>query len=170
MSHPARVAAALALASFVLYNANIREISSQDTVPNRVLPYELLQHGRLDLDRLFQEWPAADPLPFWIQHVGPHYRSSYPLAPALLATPVYAAPVLLGAGDSWVVLNALSKLASSLLAALSVAFVYLAARELARREAIDEGAALATAAVYALATPTWAVASQGLWGHAPAQL
>jgi hypothetical protein len=170
MSHPARVAAALALASFVLYNANVREISSQDTVPNRVLPYELLQHGRLDLDRLFQEWPAADPLPFWIQHVGPHYRSSYPLAPALLAIPVYAGPVLLGAGDSWVVLNALSKLASSLLAALSVAFVYLAARELARREAIDEGAALATAAVYALATPTWAVASQGLWGHAPAQL
>jgi len=170
MSHPARVAAALALASFVLYNANIREISSQDTVPNRVLPYELLQHGRLDLDRLFQEWPAADPLPFWIQHVGPHYRSSYPLAPALLAIPVYTGPVLMGAGDSWVVLNALSKLASSLLAALSVAFVYLAARELARREGIDEGAALATTAVYALATPTWAVASQGLWGHAPAQL
>ena len=45
MSHPARVAAALALASFVLYNANIREISSQDTIPNRVLPYELIQHG-----------------------------------------------------------------------------------------------------------------------------
>jgi hypothetical protein len=170
MSHPARVAAGLALASLALYNANVREISSQDTIPNRVLPYELIQHGRLDLDRLFQEWPAADPLPFWIQHVGAHYRSSYPLAPALLAIPVYTGPVLLGAGDSWVVLNALSKLASSLLAALSVAFVYLAARKIARREEIDESAALATAAVYAIATPTWAVASQGLWGHAPAQL
>ena len=106
MSHPARVAAALALASFVLYNANVREISSQDTVPNRVLPYELIRHGRLDLDRLFRDWPATAPLPFWIQHVGAHYRSSYPLAPALLAIPVYAPPVLLGAGDSWVVLTA----------------------------------------------------------------
>ena len=170
MSHPARVAAALALASFVLYNANVREISSQDTVPNRVLPYELIRHGRLDLDRLFRDWPATAPLPFWIQHVGAHYRSSYPLAPALLAIPVYAPPVLLGAGDSWVVLNALSKLASSLLTALSVAFVYLAARDLSRREGAGESAALMTAAVYALATPTWAVASQGLWGHAPAQL
>jgi hypothetical protein len=170
MSHPVRVAIALALASFVLYNVNVREISSQDTVPNRVLPYEVIMHGRLDLDEWFRAWPADTPLPFWIQHVGPHYRSSYPLAPALLAVPVYAGPVLLGAGNSWVVLNALSKLTSSLLAALSVAFVYLAARELCRQEGIGEGAALATAAVYAVATPTWAVASQGLWGHAPAQL
>jgi hypothetical protein len=42
MSHPARVAAALALASFVLYNANVREISSQDTIPARVLPHEVI--------------------------------------------------------------------------------------------------------------------------------
>jgi dolichyl-phosphate-mannose-protein mannosyltransferase len=170
VSHPARVAVALALASFVLYNVNVREISSQDTVPNRVLPYEVIVHGRLDLDWWFREWPADAPLPFWIQRIGPHFRSSYPLAPALLAIPVYAAPALLGAGNSWVVLNALSKLTSALLAALSVAFVYLAARELCRRERIGEGAALATAAVYAVATPTWAVTSQGLWGHAPAQL
>jgi hypothetical protein len=166
----ARTAVALALGSFVLYNANVREISSQDTVPNRVLPYEVIEYGRLDLDRLFQGWPAGAPLPFWIQHVGMHYRSSYPVVPALLAVPVYAGPVLLGVGDSWPVLNALSKLAASLFAALSVAFVYLAAQEVARRQGSGVAAALATAAVYALATPTWATASQGLWGHAPAQL
>ena len=170
MTPGARTAVALALGSFVLYNANVREISSQDTVPNRVLPYEVIEYGRLDLDRLFQGWPADAPLPFWIQHVGTHYRSNYPVVPALLAVPVYAGPVLLGAGDSWPVLNALSKLAASLFAALSVAFVYLAARELARRQGSGEAAALATAAVYALATPTWAIASQGLWGHGPAQL
>jgi hypothetical protein len=38
--------------------------------------------------------------------------------------------------------------------ALSVAFVYLAARDLSRREGVGESAALMTAAVYALATPT----------------
>jgi hypothetical protein len=78
--------------------------------------------------------------------------------------------VLLGAGNSWVVLNALSKLAASLMAALSVSFVYLAARDLARRLGTGEASALVTALVYAVATPTWAVSSQGLWGHAPAQL
>ena len=170
MSPVGRVALALALGSFVLYNANIREISSQDTLPARVLPYEVLEYGRLDLDRLFQAWPADAPLPFWIQRVGSHYRSNYPITPALLAIPVYAGPVFLGAGDSWLVLNVLSKLAASLFAALSVAAVYLAAGELARRQGTGEGSALAAAAVYAVATPTWAVSSQGLWGHAPAQL
>ena len=166
----ARVALALALGSLVLYNANVRETSSQDTVPTRVLPHEVIRYGRLDLDRLFQEWPAGAALPYYAQRVGGHYRSSYPLVPALLAVPVYAVPVLLGADDSWVVLNALSKLAASLFAAVSVAFVYLAARELARRLGTGEASAFGAAVVYAVATPTWAVSSQGLWGHAPAQL
>jgi hypothetical protein len=75
----------------------------------------------------------------------------------------------MGAGNSWVVLNALSKLAASLMAALSVVFVYFTARDLGRRIGTGEASALATAVVYAVATPTWAVSSQGLWGHAPAQ-
>ncbi len=170
MNGGAHAALALALGSLVLYNANVRETSSLDTVPARVLPHEVIRSGRLDLDRLFREWPGGTPLPFYAQRVGGHYRSSYPVAPALLAVPVYAAPVLLGAGDSWAVLNALSKLAASLFAALSVAFVYLAARELARRLHTGEASALGAAVVYAVATPTWAVSSQGLWGHAPAQL
>jgi hypothetical protein len=166
----ARTALALVVGSFVLYNLNVREISSADTIPARVLPYELVQSGRLDLDGLFRDWPPGAPLPYWVQRVGPHYHSSYPVAPALLALPVYAGPALLGAGNSWVVLNALSKLAASLMAALSVAFVYLTARDLGRQIGTGEAGALATAVVYAAATPTWAVSSQGLWGHAPAQL
>jgi hypothetical protein len=166
----ARAAFVLALGSLILYNANVRETSSQDTVPARVIPREVIRSGRLDLDNLFRAWPAGAPLPFYAQRAGEHYRSSYPVAPALLAVPVYALPVLLGAGDTWVVLNALSKLAASLFAALSVAFVYLAARELARRLGTGQASALGAAVVYAAATPTWAVSSQGLWGHAPAQL
>jgi hypothetical protein len=161
---------ALALGSFVLYSANLREISAQDTAPNRVLAYEVIRSGRLDLDRLFHGWPASAPIPYWVQRVGPHYVSSYPVAPALLAVPVYLVPILLGADDSWLWLNVLSKLAASLLAALSVVFVYLTARELARRLRTGELSAVAAAVVYAVATPTWAVSSQGLWGHAPAQL
>ena len=166
----ARTAVALGLGSFVLYNANVREISSQDTIPARILPYEVLTQGGLDLDRLFRDWPADFPLPYSVRRVGGHYRSNYPVAPPLLAVPVYAGPVLLGAGDNWAVLNVLSKLAASLFAALSVVFVYLAARRLARRLGVEDASALAAAAIYAFATPTWAVSSQGLWGHAPAQL
>jgi hypothetical protein len=166
----ARTALVLAAASFALYNANVREISSQDTVPARVLPYEVIQRGHLDLDSLFRSWPTDAPLPFWAQRVGAHHVSSYPVAPALLAVPVYLIPILLGADMSWVWLNFLSKLAASLFAAGSVALVYLTARELALRLQTGEASAVATAIIYAVATPTWAVSSQGLWGHGPAQL
>lgn len=170
MTGSGRVALGLALASFVLYQANLREISSADTIPNRLLPHELIRHQRLDLDRFFRGWPPEQPLPYWVQRARGHYVSSYPPAPAVLAVPVYLVPVWLGAGGGWVALNALSKLAASLFAAASVGLVYLAARSLSLRLGAAEGGALGAAAVYAVGTTTWAVSSQGLWGHAPAQL
>jgi hypothetical protein len=164
-----RTTLVLALASFLVYNANIREISSQDTIPARVLPVELIRYQSLTLDRLFRDWPATDPLPYWVQRVDGHYRSSYPVAPAVLAAPIYLVPMLSGVGDSWVVINFLSKLAASIIAALSVAFVYLAARAAAPPPA-GLGGPLAAGLTYAFATSTWSVSSQGLWGHGPAQL
>lgn len=70
-----RTTLALTLGSLVLYNANFREISAQDTLPTRLIPYELIQAQRLDLDRVFASWPAGMPLPYSVQRVGPHYVS-----------------------------------------------------------------------------------------------
>ena len=92
--------------------------------------------------------------------------------PAILATPVYAIPVLLGlSGDpsmprppsdaptrTEIVGTALSKIAASLAIALSVALVYLALLRLTT----GSGALWITLA-YAFATSTWSVSSQGLW-------
>jgi hypothetical protein len=38
-----RTALLLGLLSFLVYNANLREISSQDTIPARVLPVAIVQ-------------------------------------------------------------------------------------------------------------------------------
>jgi hypothetical protein len=160
-----RRAGGLALLSFLVFSVNMREISSQDTYPTRILPVILLRAGRLDLDDVFRGRPAGQPLPYWVQEIGGHYRPSYPIVPALLAVPVYALPVLAGGGDSWALINLLAKTSASAIAALSVAFVYLALRAIGP----DPGAA-ALALVYAFATSTWSVASQGLWGHGPAEL
>lgn len=160
----------LVLASFLVYNVNFREVSAADTIPARLLPVELIRHQRLDLDHYFQNAPQGRPGYYWVQFVGGHYRSSYPIAPAFLASPIYLVPVILGAGDHWIVINVLSKLAASLMAALSVGLVYLAAMNLGVPLVDRERAALAVALVYAVATSTWSVSSQGLWGHAPAQL
>jgi hypothetical protein len=143
----------------------MREISSQDTYPTRILPVTLLRTGRLDLDDVFRGHPKDQPLPYWAQEVGGHYRSSYPVIAALLAVPVYALPVLAGGGDSWPLVNLLAKTSASIIASLSVAFVYLALRTIG-----PDPAAAGLALVYAFATSTWSVASQGLWGHGPAEL
>lgn len=165
--HPGdlRRALLLCLVSFLAYNANLREISSQDTIPTRLLPVAIILDQRLDLDRYFRDRPDDAPLPYWIQRVGGHYRSSYPVLPALLAVPIYLGPVLLLGGDSWALVNLLAKVTGSLFAALSVLFVYLGLRRL------DSGVdAVGISLVYAFGTSTWSTASQGLWGHGPAQL
>jgi hypothetical protein len=156
--------------ALVVYNANVRESSSQDTIPARLLPVELVRYGRLDLDRRFADARGAEPLPYWVQRARGHLVSSYPIAPALLAVPVYAPFLLAGAPETWAVVNFLSKLSASLFAAASVGLVYLAAQALAAGEGLGPGAALGATLVYAFGTTTWAVSSQGLWGHAPAQL
>ena len=165
MSGSGRAAFLLAAAAFLVYNLNLREISSQDTIPARVLPVEVLREHRLDLDRYFRDEQLRAHPPYWVQHVGGHYVSSYPPLPGLLALPIYVLPVTFLDGDSWPLINALAKVSASLFAALSVLFVYLAARELG-----EPASALGVAVIYAFGTPTWSVASQGLWGHGPAQL
>src|SRR5215470_10028149 len=116
-----RTAFLLGLLSFLVYNANLREISSQDTIPARVLPVALIREQTLALDMFFRDWQPGTPLPYWVQRVNGRYLSSYPLLPGLLAVPVYAVPVMLLGGDSWVLVNVLAKLTASLIAALSVA-------------------------------------------------
>ena len=164
MSRPWR-AGVLSLTAFLVYNLNVREISSQDTIPARVLPVELIRDHRLDLDRYFRDEPRGAHLPYWVQRVQGHYVSSYPLVPGLLAVPIYLVPVIVWGGDSWLLINLLAKLSASGLAAASVLVVYLVARKLG-----GEASALAAALVYAFGTSTWSVTSQGLWGHGPAQL
>ncbi len=161
-SRSRRAAWLLVLASLVVYNANLREVSSADTIATRLVPVALIQEQRLTLDRYFRDDPAV---PYWVQRVGDHYVSSYPIVPGVLAVPVYLLPILVLGDGSWALINGLAKLSASLMAALSVLFVYLAARRLAL-----ESVAVPIALVYAFGTATWSVSSQGLWGHAPAQL
>jgi tetratricopeptide (TPR) repeat protein len=163
----------LALLCFIVYNLNFREVSADDTTPARFLPLSILAEGDLDLDEFeFLHLHRTDPkeLPYYLQYRNGHYYSSYPVLPGIMAVPVYVIPTLLGLFDASepdfsTDVRITSKVAAALFAALSVAFVYLACRRLfAPRWAL--GAAL----LYAFATGTFSISSQGLWQHGPAQL
>jgi len=184
--HPARqqrgvltTATLLALVAFVIYNANLREITSYDTYPTRFIPISILEHQTLELDAFpfMTRYPAVsngnggvdtDATPYYIVYARGHVLSRFPVMAGILAVPVYAAPVLLGLTDGpgaslgysriEIVATFLSKIAASLAAALSVAIVYLTLRHLTSRSG-----ALWISLIYAFATSTWSLSSQGLW-------
>ncbi len=167
------MAVALTVLALVVYNLNLREVSMDDTIGTRFLPLSILAEGDLDLDEfhfLHEGKTEQSELPYYLQYRDGHYYSSYPVLPAIMALPVYVVPTMLGLFDGAepdfsVDVGITTKVAASLVAALSVAFVYLASRRLfAHRWAL--GAAL----IYAFATGTFSTSSQGLWQHGPAQL
>ena len=169
----------LALLAFIVYNLNLRSITSYDTYPTRLLPVAMLTGFQLHLDQfpfLLEERfpsPTKNVATSFMTFRRGHWRSRYPVMPALLATPVYALPVMLGVHRGppigelarvEVVATLLAKVAASLAIALSVALVFLTLAEL-----VDRRAATMLALIYAFGTSSWSVSSQGLWQSAFSQ-
>lgn len=165
----------LGLLAFVVFNVNLRSIASADTFPTRYLPISILTEGDLDLD----EFPflrrgkfpmpgdEKSGIPYFLKYRRGHWMSTYPVMPAILATPVYAVPVLLGLQNgppvgllsrAEVVGTLLAKIAAAAAVAASVAIVYRTIVLL-----IGARAALPLTLIYAFATSAWSVLSQGLW-------
>ena len=175
----------------LLYNLNLRQVSSYDTYASRFVPISILRDGDLALDEFFPEIANApitnvDPSGYVIVVDGHVYDSHPPIGP-LLGLPVYALPVWLGVPDDpRQIANLFSKLSASLMASLSAVAIFVASRRVARACATPERAAsprsqsgtsahemrvaLVVALTYALATPVWSTASQAMWSHTPAVL
>jgi hypothetical protein len=166
----------ISLLAFVIYNLNLRTITSFDTLPTEFLPISILAEGNLDLDEfpMLHEYPGhKDAKPYWVQRVRGHYMSTYPVMPAILSTPFYAIPVLLGwFGDlhspgglrRTLTLEMVTKVTASAAVACSVGVLYAALLDL-----VPPGSALALALIYGFATSSWAVSSQALWQSAWSQ-
>ncbi|MFN8644224.1 MAG: hypothetical protein U0802_22150 [Candidatus Binatia bacterium] len=159
--------------AFVASLSNLRPMGTGDTTPARLAPFSLLREGNLDLDEF--AWLRAPELarPYFLQRDrAGRWRSKYPVATPLVATPL-AAPFACWArarglddGDArFRLLTAVvERVAAALIGALSVALVMLAASAIA-----PPGWAAAAALFYAFGTPTW-VYSQALWQHGLAEV
>jgi hypothetical protein len=173
-ARPRRSAALLLFAAIALvYLANGRSLGAGDTLPARYLPWSLLREANVDLDEFpflygpqaLETYPLLDGVPYFLRYRGGHYLSAYSPGPALLALPVYAAPVLLGADPQSEWAPRLEKLSAAIIAALSAALLFGALGMLVARRW-----ALVIAGLYAFGTSTWSVSSQALWQHGPSQL
>jgi hypothetical protein len=169
-----RPALTLFLGALLLYNLNGRPIPSGDTETAALLPLELVLHGRFNLDdcqALLQQYYGS-PV-YFLQERDGHYYSKfpYPVAEALLLTPLYTPLALVPGARTWpaatevLVARLIEKVMASLIAAASVALLFLLMRRIT-----SERRALLLAAVNAFATNTWSTSSQALWEHGASEL
>lgn len=164
-----RTAAAVALAAlaFLIYNANLRPIASGDTVAARYLPLAIRKSGTTQLDSLMTEMDQIRAPKYWLFPARGHQYSAYPIVTPVVLTPLYApAAAYLSYVHDWQpdaverVSGVMEKLSAALIAAVSVAILYLALLRIVRPRT-----ALLLVIAYAFGTNTWMTSSQGLWQH-----
>jgi hypothetical protein len=161
----------LAFLAFVVYNANLRLVRFDDSLPARLLPFNLILHHTFYLDPWIKPYLPTVPGPagiYFVTKVGTHWLSVYPVTLPVVITPLYVYPALWlsrlkvdpAAGDwrAFAVADVMEKLSASLLAALSVGVLYLALRKVSSRRT-----SLLLALVYGVASSTWSISSQSLY-------
>ncbi|VTU02612.1 Uncharacterized protein OS=Methanosaeta thermophila (strain DSM 6194 / PT) GN=Mthe_1075 PE=4 SV=1 [Gemmataceae bacterium] len=164
-------ALALGLAAFLVYNSNLRLISSGDNYPARYLPFAIWRDGTLYLDSIAALTAQGEADPYWIVQVGGHAISYYPVTVPVVVSPLYLPAALYLDRYGWTAdrvetaARVMEKLAASLIASASVGFMYLL---LARRTRCPWP--LWLTAAYAFGTNTWMISSQALWQHGLAEM
>jgi hypothetical protein len=156
------IAAALAAALLVVFNANGREIASFDSQPTKFAARELLLRGTLGLNHVVGRVPQLTERSGFVFADDGRYRSAYSpmpsIAAATIAWPLWKTGVL----DIRAPLapNTIAAVGASVLAALASALVYLIGRRVLTRRA-----ALVLALGFAIGTGMWSTVSQTLWQH-----
>jgi hypothetical protein len=167
-----RLAVLAILVAAIVYNANFRSVSAGDSRPARYIPFALWRDHTIYLDPFIDLTIGGFEPQYWVQDSrNGHRASNYPIASPILVAPLYLPAVIFAEAHDWneAVLGDLSyvmeKLVASLVASVGVGWMYL----LLRRRTDRRNALLLTTA-YAFGTTTWAISSQALWQHGPAQL
>lgn len=161
----------------ITYNINLRQVSSYDTYASRFVPLSILRDGDLVLDEFVPDRVKRQVGPGFFSNYfawsNGHFFDSHPPIGPILALPVYVFPAWTGIpANAELAANMYSKLAASIMAALSALFVYAASRRVlgvfGLSSEICSRAALLAAIAYGLGTPVWSTASLAIWTHTPA--
>ena len=138
----------------------------------------IIKNGTLYADKYYEmirdRYPHPDDkdfqlglTPFYFRKVDDHYISAFPLITGFLALPIFAIPLLLNIGVSWINLTFLSHVASALILALSGGILFLLLKNYLLR---DKKLSMLLTATYLFGTINFALTSQALWQHGALQL
>lgn len=163
----ARVAWLIFFGSYFIYQANLRPIASDDSLPAALMPFSILTEHTLRLDR-FEPFlqGSASVVPYYLREKDRHFYSNYPVAGPILLTPLYLPVCLLvhparwPPGDFILLARIVEKILAGAIAAASAALFFVLLDRLTSRA----NAILLTAA-YAFGASVWTISSQALWQH-----
>jgi Dolichyl-phosphate-mannose-protein mannosyltransferase len=157
----------------LIYNINFHPIPSYDTLPARLLPWNIYENHNLYLDKFAESQTGGTPAEF-LEETG-HYLSPFPMVMPILITPLVSVPYLILKlmnipialdNSTFVIVSLMTeKVIASLIASLSVVILYITLKKL-----FSEKTALLCSLIYAFATCTWVISSQALWQHGMAEL
>ncbi|HEX4567206.1 MAG TPA: hypothetical protein VH138_11280 [Vicinamibacterales bacterium] len=149
-----------ALAAFLLYMANGREIPSYDSQPAKYPAIEIATRHSLSLSHVVGRVPALGDRPAFVRDRHGNYRSAYPLPSALAAGAVAWTLTKLHVLDPLAPLAApfVAKLTASALTAITVALAFLAAAQ-----RVTKRQAALIALTLGSGTNRWGSVSQTLW-------
>jgi len=178
-----RSQALLFVGLLLIYNVNLRQVSSHDTYASRFVPISILRDGDVILDEFVPEALKQEAgenfFSNYFVYVRGHFYDSHPPVGPMLALPVYALPVWIGTpARAELIANMFSKLAASLMVALSGVLIFRASRQvliptltgMAHDAEHATRIAFLAAIAYGLATGVWSTASLAMWTHTPAVL
>ena len=168
MNRDLRIATALALCMFGIYNANGREIGSYDSQPTKYAARELLLRGTLSLNHVVGKTPELGKRTPFVQTRSGRYRSAYSPVPAVIAAgltwPFWKTGLIdIRAARAPSLMAAVT---ASMLVAIAVALAFLIARDLALPQTgLSVRRSLFLALGFGAGTGLWCTASQTLWQH-----
>jgi hypothetical protein len=151
---------------FLIYCSWTTPTFPNDVIGTQALPFTILGNHTVYLDETYQSYMNERNLRYRFVEVGDdHYASLFPIVTPVLITPLYVIPFLFNIPFTDLLQLVMSHIASALISALSVVFIYLACRYISSRKV-----ALLSALIFAFATSTWSVSSQHLFAHGTSEL
>ncbi|KAM3110557.1 hypothetical protein ACKFKH_05130 [Phormidesmis sp. 146-20] len=165
-------------ACFIIYFLNGRTISAGDTIPNTLLAFNWLINHTLNFENFRNTYLffVANHY-FFAENIRGSLTAFYPIGAAIVTFPIYVCfyiYLLISKGFQSIDITSAAfevdrlffeKMAAVIVASLSVVIFYLASKL-----KFGKSVAIVSTFVYAFATGTWMISSQGLWQHGPTNL
>lgn len=157
------------LIPFLIFNLNFRTIVALDSVPNRLLPFNILMGKGLYFDHYLNYLQTKHQNVYYLLKWQGHYISGSPIASGILSTPIYL-PFFIYLKLTTPTLNVvdlyessyyMEKISASFFSSLSVLMLFLLLLKIFK----NLKTSFIFSLIYAFGTQAFSINSQGLWQH-----